>query len=108
MNWSALSATGSIIACGITFPGNATGFPDTRFICPFTKLYCWKIVLGPTDVRLKRAATSVGSHPLLVRMRLLKSPCRIASVGRSVSCTRKSWRYRGSPPKKKNVLLRPS
>ena len=56
----------------------------------------------------KRAATSAGRKPLVVRTRLRKSPARWAAVGRIVVTLRKSRRQRGSKAKKKKVRLCPS
>src|SRR6516164_321070 len=66
------------------------------------------MVLGPVTFTPKRATTSAGAQPFITREMLLKSPARIASVGRSVVCWTKSCRDRGSTAKKKNVRSCPS
>src|SRR5215471_11307814 len=65
------------------------------------------MVEGPTGERLNCCATLVGNQPLVVRVRLLKSPLRMASVGRSVATCRKSSRHLGSYAKKKKLLSWP-
>src|SRR5262249_21246031 len=106
MNWSSLIAVGSIMFCGILFPGNAQKVavvtPLTVQVCangtrrPLTRLNCWKIVDGPVELRLNWLAMFVGNQPLLVLTRLVKSPERSAADGNNVVTDRKSCLHRGS------------
>src|SRR5215218_4839794 len=61
----------------------------------------------PSEVRPNWLATDTGSTPLVVLLRLRKSPASSAAVGISAVEVTKSWRQRGSKAKKKKLLFLP-